>query len=127
MAVSDTWYLELFLSLNTLVWGVGILNPWLSAFSTGPVSFALLSKFPGGESAFGLFVTTLACLNIAAVLRGSRPIRAVSMGVAGVFWFVITIAIGVPTNFSASVVPTYGLLAFSHWVLWVRLRRRGVV
>jgi hypothetical protein len=126
-AMSDTWLLEIWLSFYALLWGLAILNPWSSVFSTGPLSFALISQLPGGEWFFGLVVTILGFLKLYIVLYGTRKQRSISSCLLGVFWILIFVAVGIPTNWGASSLALYAQIVVGHWFIWVRLQRKGVV
>lgn len=126
MAVADTWLLELFLGLYTLLWGLAFLNPLTDAFSAAPRGYLLIGRFPGGEAAFGGFASAVGALALLAMLRGSRKERALAVGSAGVFWLLVTVAVGVPTEWSAGGLVHFGLAALANWFSWARLRRQGV-
>lgn len=123
LSQADTWLLEFFLGLYTLLWGLSIANPLTDAFLSSPRSYALLSDFPGGESVFGLLAAVCGGLVMSAVLSGSRRTRSVSTGVAGLAWFCVAVAILVPTRMAGGGVLM--LVAFAHWFCWARLSYRG--
>lgn len=124
LALADTWPLELFLSLYALVWGLGFLNPLTNTFAASPVAYALIGRLVD-ESQFGGLVTVVGTLALLAAIRGSRPVRAVAFGVAGLFWVLVVAAIGMPTNWAAGGLPHFMLAALANWYCWVRLNRRG--
>lgn len=124
LALSDTWLLELYLSLYTIVWGLGYANPLTDAFQSSP-SYAVLRLFPGGELTFGVAVTILGALKLAASVYGQRDDRTLLYAIGALFWLGIVFAIGIPSQWSAGGLPHFGLAAIANWYLWVRLRYRG--
>lgn len=123
LSQADTWLLELFLACYTLIWGLNIANPMTDAFINSPRSYALLSGFPGGETAFGAVAALCGALAVCAALVGSRPTRALAAAVVGAFWLCVSIAVGVPTNWAGGGVLV--LVALADWFCWTRLRYRG--
>jgi hypothetical protein len=125
LSQSDTWLLELFLGLYTLAWGLGFANPLTTVFSTNAASYRILGQFPGGETAFGIFVAALGMLALTATLRLRRATRTFSAAVNGIWWLFVTVSIGVPTTWAAGGIPHFALVALAHWFCWSRLRYSG--
>lgn len=124
-ALSDTWLLEVFLGLYTLVWGIAYANP-LSTTMAGNPAYAILVQFPGGENAFGAFAAALGAMKLLALVYGSRIARARVCAVLGVFWLAVTISIAIPTHWAAGGIPHFSLVALANWFVWVRMSQRGV-
>lgn len=124
LAQADTWLLEVFLSVYTLLWGVGLANPLTNVFASNPTAYALLALFPGGEPALGAFTVALALAKIAAAAAGTRRRRALVHLLLAVFWAAITVAIGVPTHGGAGGLPHFALVALANWYIWARLSVR---
>lgn len=121
---ADTWLLELFLGIYTLVWGLNFANPLTDVFTGNPRAYVVLGQFPGGEGAFGVAVAILGAAALIVALWGHRQYRAYAVALVGIVWLVIAVAIGVPTKFAGGA--TLGLLALTHWYCMARLSQRGV-
>lgn len=124
LAQSDTWLLELFLALYTLVWGVGYVNPLTDSFAANPRGTALLAQFPGGELGLGLFVTGLGTGALWVTLNCPRRTRRMLLSVCGGFWVWVLVSVGLASDWSAGGLPHFGLVVLAHWFCWARLRWR---
>jgi hypothetical protein len=125
MVTCDTWLVELFLAFYTILWGVWYANPLINTMAQNP-SQAILAQFPGGETAFGLFATTLGVLKLLTSISGDRRARATACAVLGTFWLGVAVAIGIPSHWSAGGIPHFLLVSATSWYLWGRLRYRGL-
>lgn len=125
LAQSDTWLLELFLALYTLVWGIAILNPLTDTFLTAPRPYSVLAQFPGGEASLGLVIAVIGSLSASIVLLCGLRERMVTTGVGFCIWLAIGFAIAIPTDWAAGGLPHFFLAAISNWLCWSRLRYRG--
>lgn len=123
LSQADTWLLELFLGLYTLVWGLNFANPLTDVFANSPRTYALLSGFPDAETLLGLVGIFCGTLTLGVVLRGARTGRMLVIGAVGVVWLLYAIAVSVPTRGAAGGV-TF-LTAIAHWYCWARQSYRG--
>lgn len=124
LAQTDTWLLEVFLGLYTLLWGLWFANPTVDSFGANP-SYTILGLFPGGETAFGVFAAVLGAIKLLTAMQSPRPIRGIVCAIAGAFWVCVVFAVGVPTHWSAGGIPHFALVALSNWYIWARLSQRG--
>lgn len=125
LAMSDTWLLEVFLSLYTIIWGAWFLNPFSDAFNASATAYAILREFPGGEAAFGGAVVALGTWKLIALARWSAQARSLACAFVGIFWLIIALVVGIPTHWLASQIPAFLLVAFANWFCWIRLSYRG--
>lgn len=123
LAQTDTWLLELFLGLYTLIWGLNLANPLTDAFAASPRTYALLSTFPGGEPVLGALASACGALVLASAAGGARRTRARATGAVGVWWLLVSIAVAIPTGFAGGGVLL--LVALAHWYCWTRLSYGG--
>lgn len=126
LAQSDTWLLELFLGLYTLLWGLGFANPFVATFEIAPQVYSILARFPGGELPFGLMVLVFGIALLGATFSATRRVRAVIVLWNGFFWFSMMLATGIPSAWAAGGTPHFTLVAVAHWYLWARLSYQGV-
>jgi hypothetical protein len=126
LSQSDTWLLEVFLGLYTVIWGLWFANPLTDSFRlTTTATYTLLAHFPGGELWFGATVALLGAIKLTAAVRGSRRQRSIIAGIVGVCWAAVAVAVAIPTAWAAAGIPHFGLVALANWYVWVRLSYRG--
>jgi hypothetical protein len=119
--MADTWLVEVYLGLYTVLWGLWFANPLIDSFGVTGSSYALLRHFPGGETAFGLVVAVLGGAKLLIALRGTRRQRCLMACVMGAFWGLIAMAIAIPTVLAAAGIPHFALAGLANWFVWVRL------
>jgi len=100
----QTWTLELFLAVQSLVWGLWLLGPW-DSFAAVPGAFTVLGLVP--EPVWGAVFTAHGAVHLYAVLR-EEPLlcRRMVLTLACLWSFVfVSLLLTIPL---ATSTPIYG-------------------